>query len=205
MPDMTVFEDSFLSPFWKIQGRSPWIDSSCAVCPGFLVPGAASAPAPSFFQEPQIVPRTSICFLAPLDICLDLLPTAHLPPVPKLDSQHKLLQHRSGSSERGRCWLGQSEIPRCSSKLQLFALLPREGGETRRKKVEKQRETKRKKNSEEQPLKKGRLPALFKNLPKQKCAHQKILQKPGGSKGKLMYRINLVSMSGESYCKVVLA
>ena len=30
------------------QGKIAWVDSACADCPGFLVPGAASAPASSF-------------------------------------------------------------------------------------------------------------------------------------------------------------
>ena len=37
-------------------GKDPWVDSACADCPGFLVPGAAPAPASTFVSEPQIVP-----------------------------------------------------------------------------------------------------------------------------------------------------
>ena len=39
-----------------IQGETPWVDPACADCPGFLVLGAAPAPASSFVSEPQIVP-----------------------------------------------------------------------------------------------------------------------------------------------------
>ena len=40
----------------KIQGKTPWVDSACADCPGFGVLGAAPAPASTFVSEPQIVP-----------------------------------------------------------------------------------------------------------------------------------------------------
>ena len=53
------------------QGTTRWGDSACADCPGFLVPALAGA----------LASRTSLCFMAPFDICLDLLPTASLPPV----------------------------------------------------------------------------------------------------------------------------
>ena len=36
-------------------GKTPWVDSTCADCPGFLVLGAAPAPASTFVSEPQIV------------------------------------------------------------------------------------------------------------------------------------------------------
>ena len=34
--------------------NTPWVDSACADCPGFLVLGAAPAPASTFISEPQI-------------------------------------------------------------------------------------------------------------------------------------------------------
>ena len=37
------------------QGKTPWVASACADCPGFLVLGAALAPASTFVSEPQIV------------------------------------------------------------------------------------------------------------------------------------------------------
>ena len=38
------------------QGRTPWVDSACADCPGFLVPGATPALECNCAWEPQIVP-----------------------------------------------------------------------------------------------------------------------------------------------------
>ena len=38
------------------QGKTPWVDSARADCPGLLVLGAAPAPASTFLSEPQIVP-----------------------------------------------------------------------------------------------------------------------------------------------------
>ena len=38
------------------QGKTPWVDSVCADCPGFLVLGAAPAPASTFVSKPQILP-----------------------------------------------------------------------------------------------------------------------------------------------------
>ena len=40
-----------------MQGKSAWVDSACAGCAGFLVPDAVRSPAPSFMEEPQIVPE----------------------------------------------------------------------------------------------------------------------------------------------------
>ena len=39
-----------------IRQRPPGVDPACADCPGFLVLGAAPAPASTFVSEPQIVP-----------------------------------------------------------------------------------------------------------------------------------------------------
>ena len=38
------------------QGKTPWVDSACADCPGFLVLSAAPAAASTFVSDPQIVP-----------------------------------------------------------------------------------------------------------------------------------------------------
>ena len=38
------------------QGKALWVDSACADCPGFLVPGAAPAWVSTFVLEPHIVP-----------------------------------------------------------------------------------------------------------------------------------------------------
>ena len=35
------------------QGKNPWVDSTCAGCPGFHVSGVADARLPSFVQKPQ--------------------------------------------------------------------------------------------------------------------------------------------------------
>ena len=40
---------------FEIQGKTSWVDSACADCPGFLVLGAAPAPASTIVSEPQIV------------------------------------------------------------------------------------------------------------------------------------------------------
>ena len=52
-------ESVFFFNFWSrfsSQEKTPWVDSACADCPGFLVLGAAPAPASTFVSEPQIVP-----------------------------------------------------------------------------------------------------------------------------------------------------
>ena len=64
-------------------------------CPGFLVPGAAGAPALSFVQEESDCPPPNHHLLmAPSRKFLDLLPPAPLPPVQKWDAHHKFLQHK---------------------------------------------------------------------------------------------------------------
>ena len=47
------FRTLFVSNF---QRKTPWGDKACADCPGFLVLGAAIAPASTFVSEPEIVP-----------------------------------------------------------------------------------------------------------------------------------------------------
>ena len=59
----------------KVQGKT---DSACADCPGFLVLGAAPAPASTFVSEPQIVPCAGILLHGHLEVYLDLLPAAPL-------------------------------------------------------------------------------------------------------------------------------
>ena len=50
LKEVAVFKVSLLE-------KGPlWVDSACADCPGFLVLGAAPAPASTFVLEPQIVP-----------------------------------------------------------------------------------------------------------------------------------------------------
>ena len=50
----------------------------------------------SLVQKPQIVPQTSICFVAPSIKFLDLLPPAPQPPMQKRDARHTFVQDRSG-------------------------------------------------------------------------------------------------------------
>ena len=47
----------------------------------------------------RFFPRASILLHGPLDICLDLLPAAPLPPVQKQDAHHKFLQHSGAHAE----------------------------------------------------------------------------------------------------------
>ena len=54
-------------------------------------------------------PWASILLHGPLDICLDLLPAAPLPPVQKRDSQHKFLQHKGAHADMS--FLGGSSLP----------------------------------------------------------------------------------------------
>ena len=58
----------------NIQGRTPWVDSACADCPGFLLLGAAPAPVSAFVSEPQISPWASTLLHGLLNICLDVVP-----------------------------------------------------------------------------------------------------------------------------------
>ena len=50
------------------QGQTAWVASACADCPGFLVLGAARAPASTFVSEPQILPW-AICRNVLEDFC----------------------------------------------------------------------------------------------------------------------------------------
>ena len=52
----------------------------------------------------RLFPWASILLHGPLDICLDLLPAAPLPPVQKPDAQHMFLQHRGAHAEF-RVWV----------------------------------------------------------------------------------------------------
>ena len=83
------------------QGETPWFDSACADCPGFLVSGAADTPPSSFVQEPQSAPLdpTSIFFMAAWSKFLDLLPPVPLPSEQKRDAQHKFLQHKRAHTD----------------------------------------------------------------------------------------------------------
>ena len=49
----------------------------------------------------RLFPWASILLHGPLDICLDLLPAAPLPPVQKRDAQHMFLQHRGAHADNG--------------------------------------------------------------------------------------------------------
>ena len=63
--------------------------------------GAALRPRlPSSSRGLSLYPWTSILLHGPLDICLDLLPAAPLPPVQKRDARHMFLQHRGAHADR---------------------------------------------------------------------------------------------------------
>ena len=70
---------------------SPWVDQSCADCPGFLVLSARDAP------PPKLHPGASECSSRALQanswICCPL------PPTPKQDTQHMFLQHEGAHTE----------------------------------------------------------------------------------------------------------
>ena len=81
------------------QGKTPWVDSARAECPGFLVPGPV-----------LLVPRlpaalchwASICFMGPWRfawICCPHIPY-HL--LQKRDAQHMFLQHKGAHTEHNR-------------------------------------------------------------------------------------------------------
>ena len=53
----------------------------------------------------RLFPRPSVLLHGPLDICLDLLAAAPLPPVQRQDAQHMFLQHRGAQAEYYRCIL----------------------------------------------------------------------------------------------------
>ena len=47
----------------------------------------------------KLFPWASILLHGPLDICMDLLPAAPLPPMQKQDAQHMFLQHRGAHAD----------------------------------------------------------------------------------------------------------
>ena len=56
---------------------------------------------PPSFRSIRLFPWASILLHGPLDIWLDLLPAAPLPPVQNQDAQHMFLQHRGAHAEKG--------------------------------------------------------------------------------------------------------
>ena len=79
-----------------LQGKTPSIDSACADCPGFLVLGAAPAPASTFVSDPQTA--VAFCFMGPWTfawICYPQLPY-HLC---KDGSTAQVLQHKRAHAE----------------------------------------------------------------------------------------------------------
>ena len=84
----------------KDQGQTPWVDSACADCPGFWswVPLLPQLPPSSWSL--RLFPCASILLHGPVDIYLDLLSAAPLPPVQKQDAQHMFLQHRGAHAEK---------------------------------------------------------------------------------------------------------
>ena len=59
----------------------------------------------------RLVLYPSILLHGPLDVCLDLLPAAPLPPVQKRDAQHKFLQHRGARADKNPSF-GSPDLPK---------------------------------------------------------------------------------------------
>ena len=84
----------------RIQGNNPWVDSACADCPGFLLPGAAPAPPSPFVLGLRLFPWASILLHGPLDICLDVVPAAPLPPGAKTGRTAHVFTVQRGTRRR---------------------------------------------------------------------------------------------------------
>ena len=65
------------------QANTPWVAPACADCPGFLVLGSAPPWLPPWSRSLRLFPWASIFPLQALGHCLDLLPAAPPPSVPK--------------------------------------------------------------------------------------------------------------------------
>ena len=68
---------------------------------------------PPSSQSLALFPWASTLLHGPLDICLDMLPAAFLPPVQKRDAQHMFLSRALTRDPRSRV-----QLPRCWQKLQ---------------------------------------------------------------------------------------
>ena len=77
-----------------VQGKTPWVDQSCADCPGFLVLGAGDAPPPDLHPgASECAPGLAFAFTAfgqILGFAAPSFPTTR----PKRDAQHMFLQHK---------------------------------------------------------------------------------------------------------------
>ena len=88
------------------QGETPWVDSTCADCPGFLVgccwcPGSRASSASA-----RLCPPSWHLLHASFEQTLGSAAPSSPPPVQKRDEQHKLLQHKGAQTEgRGNCYL----------------------------------------------------------------------------------------------------
>ena len=78
------------------EAETPWVDSACALLTVLVLgSGVLLLPQlPPSSRSFRLIPWASILLHGPVDICLDLLPAAPLPPVQKQDAQHKFLQRR---------------------------------------------------------------------------------------------------------------
>ena len=81
------------------QGKTPWVDSACADCLVFSSWVLLLPRLPPSSRSLRLFPWASLLLHGPLDICLDLLPAAPLPPVQIKDAQHKFLQHKGGTRQ----------------------------------------------------------------------------------------------------------
>ena len=60
------FSEVYPKTFWSYnQGKTAWLDSACADCPGFLILGAAPAPASTFrLGASDCAPGLAFCFIS---------------------------------------------------------------------------------------------------------------------------------------------
>ena len=85
-----------------MSGKDPWVDQSCADCPGFPVLGAGHAPPPELhLGASECAPGLAFAFMALRANLGSAAPTS-LPPVQKRDAQHMFLQHRGAHAESVR-------------------------------------------------------------------------------------------------------
>ena len=100
------------------QGKTPWVDQSCADCPGFPVLGAGDATSRASSRSLRVCPWSSICFHGALGKFLDLLPPASLPPVQNRDAQHMFLQHKGSHADKSQSYRPKVGVTDQKSELQ---------------------------------------------------------------------------------------
>ena len=103
------------------QGKTPWVEQSCADCPGFPVLGAGDAPPPELHPgASNCAPGLAFAFMALRRNSWILLPARSLPPAQKRDAQHMFLQHRRAHTDSGAS--AKISLPRTCFKCDQFAL-----------------------------------------------------------------------------------